>query len=80
MISEYVLDIFCIFSAPEVVKNEKYTFSPDWWGLGCILYEMIEGKVSELYYFLQYCHNGIFVNFICTASAYTHHLMPSLDR
>jgi len=32
--------------APEVVKNEKYTFSPDWWGLGCILYEMIEGKVS----------------------------------
>jgi len=34
--------------APEVVKNEKYTFGPDWWGLGCILYEMIEGKVSEV--------------------------------
>ncbi len=34
-------------SAPEVVKNERYTFSPDWWGLGCILYEMIEGRVSE---------------------------------
>ena len=34
--------------APEVVKNEKYTFSPDWWGLGCILYEMIEGKVSPV--------------------------------
>jgi len=33
--------------APEVVKNEKYTFSPDWWGLGCILYEMIEGKVKS---------------------------------
>jgi serine/threonine protein kinase len=27
-----------------VVKNERYTFSPDWWGLGCIIYEMIEGK------------------------------------
>jgi len=36
--------------APEVVKNEKYTFSPDWWGLGCILYEMIEGKVSDVNY------------------------------
>jgi G protein-coupled receptor kinase len=33
------------FTAPEVVKNEKYTFSPDWWGLGCLIYEMIEGKV-----------------------------------
>ena len=33
-------------AAPEVVKNERYTFSPDWWGLGCIIYEMIEGKVS----------------------------------
>ncbi|XP_029640097.1 G protein-coupled receptor kinase 5 isoform X3 [Octopus sinensis] len=32
------------YMAPEVVKNEKYCFSPDWWGLGCIIYEMIEGK------------------------------------
>ncbi|XP_064629953.1 G protein-coupled receptor kinase 5-like isoform X2 [Lineus longissimus] len=32
------------YMAPEVVKNEKYTFSPDWWGLGCIIYEMIEGR------------------------------------
>lgn len=30
--------------APEVVKNERYTFSPDWWALGCLLYEMIEGQ------------------------------------
>lgn len=30
--------------APEVLKNEKYTFSPDWWGLGCLIYEMIEGQ------------------------------------
>lgn len=32
------------FVAPEVLKNEKYTFSPDWWGLGCLIYEMIEGQ------------------------------------
>lgn len=31
-------------AAPEVIKNERYTFSPDWWGLGCIIYEMIEGQ------------------------------------
>lgn len=30
--------------APEVVKNERYTFSPDWWALGCLVYEMIEGQ------------------------------------
>lgn len=30
--------------APEVVKNERYTFSPDWWALGCLLYEMIAGQ------------------------------------
>lgn len=32
------------YMAPEVVKNERYTFSPDWWGLGCLIYEMIQGK------------------------------------
>lgn len=32
------------YMAPEVIRNERYTWSPDWWGLGCILYEMIEGK------------------------------------
>ncbi|XP_022107171.1 G protein-coupled receptor kinase 5-like isoform X2 [Acanthaster planci] len=32
------------YMAPEVVKNERYTFSPDYWGLGCIIYEMIEGR------------------------------------
>ena len=41
----FVTDI----SAPEVVKNERYTFSPDWWGLGCILFEMIEGKAPFRY-------------------------------
>uniref|UniRef100_A0A673CBC0 G protein-coupled receptor kinase n=1 Tax=Sphaeramia orbicularis TaxID=375764 RepID=A0A673CBC0_9TELE len=32
------------YMSPEVVKNERYTFSPDWWALGCLLYEMIEGQ------------------------------------
>ncbi|XP_036920359.1 G protein-coupled receptor kinase 6 isoform X2 [Sturnira hondurensis] len=32
------------YMAPEVVKNERYTFSPDWWALGCLLYEMIAGQ------------------------------------
>lgn len=39
--------LFIFLAAPEVVKNERYTFSPDWWGLGCLIYEMIQGKVSD---------------------------------
>ena len=29
---------------PEIVDNEKYSYSPDWFSLGCLIYEMIEGK------------------------------------
>lgn len=32
------------YMAPEVVDNEKYTFSPDWFSLGCLIYEMVEGQ------------------------------------
>nr|CAB3250910.1 G protein-coupled receptor kinase 6 [Phallusia mammillata] len=32
------------YMAPEVVRNERYEMSPDWWGLGCIIYEMIAGQ------------------------------------
>ena len=32
------------YMAPEVLKNEAYLFSVDWWGLGCVIYEMIAGK------------------------------------
>ncbi|VDO49672.1 unnamed protein product [Haemonchus placei] len=32
------------FIAPEIVKNERYSYGVDWWGLGCLIYEMIEGK------------------------------------
>ncbi|XP_036183248.1 G protein-coupled receptor kinase 4 isoform X9 [Myotis myotis] len=31
------------YMAPEVINNEAYTYGPDWWGLGCLLYEMIQG-------------------------------------
>ena len=33
------------YIAPEVVKNEQYTFSPDYFSLGCLIFEMIEGTV-----------------------------------
>lgn len=32
------------YMAPEVIDNERYTFSPDWFSLGCLLFEMIEGQ------------------------------------
>ncbi|XP_076330419.1 G protein-coupled receptor kinase 5-like isoform X3 [Tachypleus tridentatus] len=32
------------YMAPEVIENEKYTYSPDWFSLGCLVYEMIEGR------------------------------------
>lgn len=31
-------------SAPEVIDNEKYTFSPDFFSFGCLIFEMIEGQ------------------------------------
>ncbi|KAK7584348.1 hypothetical protein V9T40_005311 [Parthenolecanium corni] len=30
--------------APEVIDNERYSFSPDWFSFGCLVYEMIEGQ------------------------------------
>ncbi|VDN57042.1 unnamed protein product [Dracunculus medinensis] len=32
------------YMAPEVIKNERYSYGIDWWGMGCLIYEMIEGK------------------------------------
>ena len=36
--------IFKSFLAPEVIKGEYYSFSPDFFSLGCLVYEMIEGN------------------------------------
>jgi hypothetical protein len=43
--------LFICVLAPEVIQNERYTFSPDWWGLGCLIYEMIQGKVGFMCFF-----------------------------
>ncbi|XP_023585774.1 G protein-coupled receptor kinase 5 isoform X3 [Trichechus manatus latirostris] len=32
------------YMAPEVLNNQRYGLSPDFWGLGCLIYEMIEGQ------------------------------------
>uniref|UniRef100_A0A8D0G9G4 G protein-coupled receptor kinase n=1 Tax=Sphenodon punctatus TaxID=8508 RepID=A0A8D0G9G4_SPHPU len=32
------------YMAPEVLNNQRYTLSPDYWGLGCLVYEMIAGQ------------------------------------
>lgn len=32
------------YMAPEVIKNEAYSYSIDIWAVGCILYELISGK------------------------------------
>lgn len=32
------------YMAPEVLDNQRYSYSPDWWSYGCLMYEMIEAK------------------------------------
>ena len=31
------------YLAPEVLKGKGYGKAVDWWGLGCLIYELIEG-------------------------------------
>ena len=33
----------CMCAAPEIIRNEPYAFSVDWFAFGCLVYEMIEG-------------------------------------
>lgn len=40
----FSLNYISFRTAPEVIDNERYTFSPDWFSFGCLLYEMIEGQ------------------------------------
>lgn len=37
------------YIAPEVLRGEPYSFSADWWSCGILLYEMLTGKVSDLW-------------------------------
>ena len=32
------------YMAPELLRKENYTFSPDYFSYGCIIYEMLEGR------------------------------------
>ncbi|XP_041666793.1 G protein-coupled receptor kinase 5-like isoform X2 [Cheilinus undulatus] len=32
------------YMAPEVIRHEHYGLSVDWWGLGCLIYEMTAGQ------------------------------------
>lgn len=32
------------YMAPEVIGHERYGMSADWWGLGCLIYEMTAGQ------------------------------------
>ena len=65
------------YMAPEIIDNEKYTFSPDYFSLGCLVYEMIEGRApfrarkekvrltnttSKMLIYLK-CFEGAFGNF-----------------
>ena len=36
------------FLAPEVLTENNYTRSVDWWGLGVLIYEMLVGEVSSI--------------------------------
>uniref|UniRef100_A0A3B3VU94 G protein-coupled receptor kinase n=1 Tax=Poecilia latipinna TaxID=48699 RepID=A0A3B3VU94_9TELE len=42
--SDILLHNCSLLTAPEVICKEEYNTSPDWWGLGCLIYEMIAGK------------------------------------
>lgn len=33
------------YMAPEVLKQEYYRTSVDWWALGCSIYEMVAGRL-----------------------------------
>ncbi|KAI0210745.1 hypothetical protein LSAT2_004491 [Lamellibrachia satsuma] len=39
-----------MYIAPEVVKDAKYTFSVDYWSLGCVIFKCITGEIPFPHY------------------------------
>lgn len=51
--NEYIRKcLFNIFTAPEVLLGNQYSFNFDWWGFGIIIYEMLHGIVRHVYYLI----------------------------
>ena len=46
------------YLAPEVLLGHAYSRVVDWWGLGCVLYEMLHGLVSV-------CGQSVCVGRVC---------------
>ena len=40
----YLGSKYSTVSAPEVINGKRYDFSADWWGMGCLIFEMVEGR------------------------------------
>ncbi len=36
--------IYLLIPAPEVISHQHYGMSADWWGLGCLIFEMTAGR------------------------------------
>ena len=38
------------YVAPEIIFGEEYSYAVDWWSLGILIYEMLNGMVSTFYF------------------------------
>jgi serine/threonine protein kinase len=43
------------YMAPEVLRQEPYTHSADWWSLGVLVFALLQGQVSNCFSFLFMC-------------------------
>ena len=40
------------YMAPEVLRQEPYTHSADWWSLGVLVFALLQGQVGNCFSFL----------------------------